>query len=102
MDNTGISEVFQLIVTGEDVQKSKPSPEGLTRVLGHFKLEPHEAVYIGDWTSDYEMAKAAGVRFLGVRSDFNLACPDRSLFSLISVTELPAFLRTQANLRINE
>ena len=102
LENTGIKEVFQVVVTGEDVQKPKPSPEGLTRVLEHFKLAPHEAVYIGDWTSDYEMAKAAGVRFVGVRSDFNLACPDQSLFSLISVSELPAFLRTKADLRINE
>ena len=95
LKNTGISQFFQVVVTGEDVQRPKPSPEGLIRVLDHLKLAPQEAVYIGDWLSDCEMADAAGVPFVGIRSEFNAAHPDQSLFSLNSVAELPALLGIQ-------
>ncbi|HEY6972577.1 MAG TPA: HAD family hydrolase [Candidatus Angelobacter sp.] len=93
LKSTGISQFFQVVVTGEDVQKPKPSPEGLIRVLDHLKLAPQEAVYIGDWFSDREMADAAGVSFVGIRSEFNAAHPDKALFTLNSVAELPALLK---------
>jgi len=93
--NTGISEFFHSVITGEDVQKHKPSPEGLVRVLNDLKLLPQEAIYVGDWHTDCEMAAAAGVPFVGVRSDFNAAYPDQSLFTLRSVTELPELLEAK-------
>jgi len=95
LENTGISQFFQVVVTGEDVQKPKPSPEGLIRVLDHLRLLPPEAVYIGDWLSDREMADAAGVSFVGIRSEFNATHPDKALFGLNSVAELPALLGIQ-------
>src|SRR5215471_6004720 len=95
LENTDVSQFFRVVVTGEDVRKPKPSPEGLMRVLDHLKLAPEEALYVGDWPTDREMAEAAGVRFVGVRSDFNAAYPDQSLFILRSVTELAAFLEAR-------
>ena len=54
---------FQVIVTDEDVQEAKPSPEGLALALGGLALLPAEALYVGDSTGDARAARAAGVRF---------------------------------------
>jgi len=96
LESTGIAHVFHEVITGDDVQKHKPSPEGLLRVLDNLELLPQQAVYIGDWPTDHEMALTAGVPFVGIRSDFNAVHPDQSLFTLGSVTELPAFLERSA------
>ncbi len=67
---TGVSGHFEVVITGDDVQQPKPAPEGLQLALGKLDLQPHEAVYIGDAQADYEMAQAAKVDFVGVRSAF--------------------------------
>ncbi len=65
-----IASHFTTIVTGDDVRKPKPSPEGLDLALNELSISPCEAVYVGDATADFEMAKAAGVTFFGVPSEF--------------------------------
>ena len=95
LENTGIAHVFHAVITGDEVQKHKPSPEGLLRVLDNLELLPREAIYIGDWPTDHEMARTAGVAFVGIRSEFNAVHPNQSLFILRSVTELPALLEKE-------
>ncbi len=55
---------FQTIVTLDDVQRSKPHPEGLLKILRG--REPCTALYLGDNVDDALAAKAAGVPFVGV------------------------------------
>lgn len=55
---------FRRIVTVEDVHKSKPSPEGLMRILDG--REPANALYVGDNVDDATAAQRARVAFLGV------------------------------------
>jgi HAD superfamily hydrolase (TIGR01549 family) len=54
---------FHVIVTDEDVQEAKPSPEGLALALGRLAIPPAEALYVGDSVGDAGAARAAGVRF---------------------------------------
>jgi HAD superfamily hydrolase (TIGR01549 family) len=54
---------FHVIVTDEDVQEAKPSPEGLALALGRLAIPPAEALYVGDSAGDAGAARAAGVRF---------------------------------------
>ncbi|MCI0697570.1 HAD family hydrolase [candidate division KSB1 bacterium] len=70
LERTGIKTIFETIITGNDVQQPKPAAEGLDLALARLKVQPHEAVYIGDAQADYEMAHAAKVQFVGVRSAF--------------------------------
>ena len=70
LERTGIGPLFRTVVTGDDIQAPKPSPEGLELALWSLGARPNEAVYIGDAEADYEMAKAAGVYFIGVSSAF--------------------------------
>jgi phosphoglycolate phosphatase len=48
------------------VYKHKPSAEGINKVLNHFSIKNHEAIYIGDKDIDYLTAKNANIDFLGV------------------------------------
>ena len=66
----GIAEHFSTIVTAEDISEPKPAAEALELALRNLSLSPHEAIYVGDALADFEMARAAGVSFLGVMSDF--------------------------------
>ncbi|MCL5287374.1 MAG: HAD family hydrolase [Acidobacteria bacterium] len=55
---------FKSIITLDDVQGSKPNPEGLLKILSG--REPSTALYLGDNVDDALAAKAAGVPFAGV------------------------------------
>ena len=63
LQSHGLSEAFDLVVTALDVAKPKPHPEQLTKILSHFKLQPEQALYIGDSEVDASAAGAAGVPF---------------------------------------
>ncbi len=53
---------FEFIVTSKDVKKPKPSPEGIKKVLRHFRLKPEQAIFVGDTIADFEAGKKAGVK----------------------------------------
>lgn len=59
-----LKEYFDMVVTAWDVERPKPSPEGLLKVLNHFRLSPCEALYVGDTPVDEAAASAAGVLFI--------------------------------------
>ncbi len=54
------SLTFTLVLTREEAPP-KPSPALLERALGHFGLQPHEALYIGDSEGDLQAAQAIGL-----------------------------------------
>ncbi len=55
---------FDPIVGMEDVQREKPDPEGLHKILR--EVSPEEVFYVGDVMDDFAAAKSAGVPFIGV------------------------------------
>ncbi len=56
--------LFRHIVTMDDVDRLKPYPDGLLRILNG--RDPSLAVYLGDNVDDAIAARRAGVNFLGV------------------------------------
>lgn len=64
------SSLFDVVVTGDDVRKRKPHPEGLLMALESLKVECNQAIYVGDAVEDMKMARSAGVRFVGIQSLF--------------------------------
>lgn len=93
LDRVEIRHLFDAIVTGEDVRHHKPSSEGLERALTELRMGAAEVIYVGDALTDYEMARAARVPFVGVLSAFNSPDFKHPDFKLKSVTELPDFLQ---------
>jgi pyrophosphatase PpaX len=53
---------FDVVVVDDDVERSKPDPEGLVRALGTLSADPAAAIYVGDTVGDMEAAAAAGIR----------------------------------------
>lgn len=66
LDKTGISGLFDTVVTADDVVLHKPHPDPILKALADLSLEPHEALYVGDSLFDAEAADAAGVDMAGV------------------------------------
>jgi len=67
VDAWGLREVFPVRVALEDVKSGKPHPEPIRLALRLLGVEGGEALYVGDGVDDALAAKAAGVRFAGVK-----------------------------------
>ena len=91
----GIKDFFETIITGDDIKAPKPSPEGIELALKNLDKRPDEATYIGDSSDDREMAKAAGVNFISVRSEFERLNPVKPDYQISSITNLPELLSTK-------
>jgi len=61
----GLERRFVSVQTADD-NPSKPAPDMLVRAVAEAGGQPGEACMIGDTTYDIEMARAAGVRAIGV------------------------------------
>ncbi len=92
LERTGIKTIFETVITGDDVQQPKPAPQGLELALARLEIQPHQAVYIGDAQADYEMAHAARVQFVGVRSAFASLKAIDSCIQIETIVELATLL----------
>jgi phosphoglycolate phosphatase len=59
---------FDLVVTALDIQRPKPHPDPLLKILDHFQREPGQVLYVGDSQLDEMAAQAANVRFVAYRN----------------------------------
>ena len=55
-----------LIIGGEDVEEAKPNPQGIYKAIEYFNGLKEEVLYVGDSYIDAEVARNAGVAFMGV------------------------------------
>jgi HAD superfamily hydrolase (TIGR01549 family) len=69
LEKLGVDQYFDLIVTGDDVENHKPSPEGIQKFINHFGLIPERVLMIGDSVSDVIASKEAGVKIASVLWD---------------------------------
>lgn len=59
LDATGLTSIFDLILTREDVNKSKPNPEGFLKAMSHFNATSEETIIFEDSSVGMEAALAA-------------------------------------------
>jgi phosphoglycolate phosphatase len=64
----GLTDRFDLVVTSLDVERPKPFPDPLFKILRHFKAEPLQALFVGDSDVDASTARAAAVPFVAYRN----------------------------------
>jgi haloacid dehalogenase superfamily, subfamily IA, variant 3 with third motif having DD or ED/haloacid dehalogenase superfamily, subfamily IA, variant 1 with third motif having Dx(3-4)D or Dx(3-4)E len=93
LDRTGIATYFSSVVTGDDITEPKPSPEGLEIAMRQLSVTPAEAIYVGDAHADFEMARAARVRFFGVPSEFANLSPDHPEYDIHTINALPDMVK---------
>jgi HAD superfamily hydrolase (TIGR01509 family) len=66
--DAGLLEYFEAVITGRDVQRRKPDPEGLLKCAAALGIPPGEAVYVGDTPLDVQASHAAGMAAVAVLS----------------------------------
>ena len=60
--------LFSLVVTSMDVEKPKPDPESLLKILKHFNVSSPEALFIGDSEVDLTVSNCLGVPFISYKN----------------------------------
>ena len=65
LERVGLRRYIDALLARDDVPHPKPDPGHLLAVIELLKVDPSEALYIGDTTTDLETARRAGVPFLG-------------------------------------
>jgi HAD superfamily hydrolase (TIGR01509 family) len=74
LSRLGIAHLFDLILTGDDVEKGKPSPDIILLACKKLGITPEEAILVGDTQADVEAGRKAGCRVvgIGVEADFTI------------------------------
>jgi pyrophosphatase PpaX len=96
-----LSEFFEVKITADDIQRSKPDPEGINLALTRIKAGPKESMYVGDSPADIIAGKRAGVMTGAAlwspenRGDPTTEHPD---YEFRSVQQLSDFLFPKKNL----
>lgn len=60
----GIRDIFDFIVGKEDVERHKPHPEGLLKIMSHFGAPKEKVAFVGNEEDDTEAGKSAGIETL--------------------------------------
>jgi HAD superfamily hydrolase (TIGR01549 family) len=92
LTSTGVRDFFQVIITGDDISKPKPDPEGLFLALDRLGLPPEQALFVGDAREDYLMAQAAGVPFIGITTGFATVSKVKDCSQLANLSELASLV----------
>lgn len=62
----GKKDLFELIITGDDVQKKKPNPEGFHKAMTYFSCLPQDTVVFEDSLPGFQAAEQAGIQLFKV------------------------------------
>lgn len=89
LEMLGMRDLFDILVSSNDVTRNKPDPECLFIILKRFGLAPDEVIYVGDSNVDRETAARAGTRFAAYRNaslkaDLHLTAHTDLLKALVS------------------
>ncbi len=83
------------VVACHDVQKTKPDPEGISKLLKLLHIDKHETIILGDHPVDMKAAKAAGVYAIGMSHGFGTPAElikAGAICILDSLTSLPQII----------
>jgi phosphoglycolate phosphatase-like HAD superfamily hydrolase len=64
----GLKGRFDIVVSSLDVERPKPDPESLMKILDYFDFSPREAIYIGDSEIDELAANAAAIPLVAYKN----------------------------------
>jgi phosphoglycolate phosphatase len=66
MEQSGVTELLDYIITPEQVERGKPEPDMVHKACGILGIEPAGMVVVGDSVVDMQMAKKAGAIAVGL------------------------------------
>ena len=93
--HTGLAPFFETIVSHDDYEQSKPSPDAYLTALKRLALQPNECVAIEDSPSGAMSAVAAGIRCIVVKTNLTdiTLCPGSCLLA-DKAGDIPGILHT--------
>ena len=68
LEHFGLKRYFDLVVSAKDVERPKPHPDGLIKILQYFSVKPHEALFVGDTLRDAEASSRANIPFVAYKN----------------------------------
>jgi len=77
---------FDLVISARDVDRPKPFPDPLLKIMNHFKVSPDKIIYIGDSEVDEQASLAAGIPFIAYNN------PALTGIHIKSLSEIEALL----------
>jgi phosphoglycolate phosphatase len=92
---TDILDLFEFVLTREDVETMKPWPEGLLMAVERFSLQKGDIVYVGDGVFDIMAAKQAGLKVISVTTGIysrDRLSSEGADSVISSLTEIPGVL----------
>lgn len=70
LEHTGVFQLVDVTISGNDVTHNKPHPEGIEKALATLEVPASDAVVVGDTAADIAAGRAAGVSTIGVTWGF--------------------------------
>ncbi len=71
LNNLGIHDYFELVVSGVSLPQKKPYPAPLLYAASYFNIEQRRALMIGDSVSDVKASRAAGFQIVCMSYGYN-------------------------------
>jgi beta-phosphoglucomutase len=72
LDRLHLKKIFQVVITGDDVEQGKPHPAVFLTAAQHLRIDPSELMAFEDAVSGVKAARSAGMMCVGI------AQPDRA------------------------
>lgn len=74
LKNYDLEKYFEIVLTSDDVNKGKPSPEIVLKACESLNVKPVDAIFIGDTKNDVIAGKEAGCIVIGIKikADFTI------------------------------
>ncbi|MFZ1484343.1 MAG: HAD family phosphatase [Candidatus Saccharimonadales bacterium] len=70
LEHTGIADYFELFITGDQVSKGKPNPEGYLTAAKELGVQPESCIVFEDAPNGVEAGKNAGMKVVAVPSPY--------------------------------
>lgn len=70
-ERTGIGELVEISITGDEVALAKPDPECVREAIERLGVDPARTLYVGDGPNDIRAARGAGAIAVGVSYGFH-------------------------------
>ena len=71
LKDLGVFDEFEIVISGDTLEKKKPDPLPLLHAAKHFGVEPSEALMLGDSISDVKASRAAGFDIICMSYGYN-------------------------------
>jgi len=94
LQKLGISALFDIIITADDVSKKKPAPDAYLAALERLSISPAQAIVFEDSQVGVQAAVAAGVSVIAVRHSLNYKQDFSPAYTILdSLTDTPSILK---------